>query len=82
MTREEAIVKLREIFQMVVHNGVDVDSLTEDADIKYALGVDSIGLIYLAIAVEKVFEVDLSHASINSFKTVGDVVTFICDQKG
>ena len=65
MTREEAIVKLREIFQMVVHNGVD-----------------SIGLIYLAIAVEKVFEVDLSHASINSFKTVGDVVTFICDQKG
>jgi len=77
MSKDEIIEKLKEIFQMVVHNGVSVDNITEDSLIMTDLGVDSVGLIYLAIAVEKTFDVDMSDVTINTFKTIGDVINFI-----
>ena len=77
MSKDEIIEKLKEIFQMVVHNGVSVDNITEDSLIMTDLGVDSVGLIYLAIAVEKTFDVDMSDVTINTFKTIGDVISFI-----
>lgn len=77
MSRDEIIEKLKEIFQLVVHNGVSVDNITEESVIMTDLGVDSVGLIYLAIAVEKTFDVDMSDVTINTFKTIGDVINFI-----
>lgn len=77
MSKDEIIEKLKEIFQMVVHNGVSVDNITEDSLIMTDLGVDSVGLIYLAIAIEKTFDVDMSDVTINTFKTIGDVINFI-----
>lgn len=77
MNKNEIIEKLKEIFQLVVHNGVSVDNITEDSLIMTDLGVDSVGLIYLAIAIEKTFEVDMSEVTINTFKTIGDVIKFI-----
>ncbi len=77
MNKEEIIEKLKEIFQLVVHNGVSVDNITEESVITRDLGVDSVGLIYLAIAIEKTFEVDMSEVTINTFKTIGDVIQFI-----
>lgn len=77
MNRDEIIEKLKEIFQLVVHNGVSVDNITEDSLIMTDLGVDSVGLIYLAIAIEKTFDVDMSDVTINTFKTIGDVINFI-----
>lgn len=77
MNKDEIIEKLKEIFQLVVHNGVSVDNITEDSLIMTDLGVDSVGLIYLAIAIEKTFEVDMSEVTINTFKTIGDVIKFI-----
>ncbi len=77
MSRDEIIEKLKEIFQLVVHNGVSVDNITEESNIMTDLGVDSVGLIYLAIAVEKTFDVDMSDVTINTFKTIGDVIDFI-----
>lgn len=77
MNREEIIVKLKEIFQMVVHNGVNVDLLDESSDVKMDLGVNSVGLIYIVVAIEKVFNIDMSSVTMTTFKTVGDVVDFI-----
>ena len=77
MSRDEIIEKLKEIFQLVVHNGTSVDNITEDSLIMGDLGVDSVGLIYLAIAVEKTFDVDMSDVTINTFKTIGEVIDFI-----
>lgn len=77
MNREEILVKLKEIFQMVVHNGVNIDLLDENSDVKYDLGVNSVGLIYIVVAIEKVFNIDMSSVTMNTFKTVKDVVDFI-----
>ena len=77
MTREEIKNKLKEVFQMVVYNGVNVDLIDESSNIKLDLGVNSIGLIYLAVAIEKVFNIDMSNITVDTFKTVSDVVDYI-----
>ena len=77
MTREEIKNKLKEVFQMVVYNGVNVDLIEESSNIKLDLGVNSIGLIYLAVAIEKVFNIDMSNITVDTFKTVSDVIDFI-----
>lgn len=77
MSREEIVVKLKEVFQMVVYNGVNVDLIDENSNIKLDLGVNSVGLIYLVVAIEKVFNVDMSNVTVDTFKVVGDVVDFI-----
>jgi acyl carrier protein len=77
MTREEIKNKLKEVFQMVVYNGVNVDLIEESSNIKLDLGVNSIGLIYLAVAIEKVFNIDMSNITVDTFKTVSDVIDYI-----
>lgn len=77
MTREEIKNKLKEVFQMVVYNGVNVDLIDESSNIKLDLSVNSIGLIYLAVAIEKVFNLDMTNITVDTFKTVGDVITYI-----
>ena len=77
MERNEILNRLKEIFKIVVHSNVDLDSLTEDANIMLDLGINSIGLLYMAIAIEKEFLVDMTRVSPASFKTIGDVVTYI-----
>lgn len=77
MTREEIIQKLREIFKIVVHNGVSADLLTEESVIRSDLGVDSVGLIYMVITIENVFAIEMKNITFNTFNTVGDVVDYI-----
>ena len=77
MSREDIISKLKEIFRLVVHNGVDADQLSESSDIRCDLGVDSIGMIYMAVSIEKVFGIDMGDVSAGTFKTVGEVIDYI-----
>ena len=80
MTREEIIIKLKEVFQMVVCNGVNTDLISEESNIKLDLGVNSVGLIYLVVAIEKIFQVNMMNVTVETFKTVGDVITYIYEE--
>lgn len=77
MERNEILSKLKEIFKMVVGNSVSVDEITLDANIMLDLGVNSIGMLYMAIAIEKEFGVDMSDVTPSTFKTVSDVIDYI-----
>ena len=77
MKKEEILQKLKEIFVLVVNRDADVSSITFESKIIQDLGVSSVGLIYLMVAVEETFNIDMSDASFNSFETVGDVVNYI-----
>lgn len=77
MEKKEILEKLKEIFKMVVSSKVDLSKVTYDNDIVRDLGINSVGVLYMAIAIEKVFNVDMTQTSITSFNTVGDVVSFI-----
>lgn len=77
MDRVEIFEKLKNIFKIVVNCNVNLDLVTLDSDIKADLGVNSIGMIYLAVAIEEEFKVDISELSTTSFTKVSDVIDFI-----
>lgn len=77
MQKEEILQTLKEIFVLVVNRDADVSNINLESKIVQDLGVSSVGLIYLMVAVEETFNIDMSDASFNSFETVGDVVNYI-----
>ena len=77
MSEKEVFDKLINIFNIVINRSVDVSKINIDSKIVEDLGVNSIGLIYLAVAVEEEFDVDMSKASSESFKTIKDVINYI-----
>ena len=80
MTKEQITAKLKDIFKLVVHNGVLVDNLDRSANITMDLGVNSVSLIYLALAIEKTFNIEMRDVTYNTFQTVGDVVDYIYER--
>lgn len=77
MRNEEILQKLKEIFVIVVNKDANIDAITYESKIVQDLGVSSVGLIYLMVAVEETFDIDMSDASFNSFETVLDVINYI-----
>lgn len=77
MDRLSVLEKLKEIFNIVVNNNVSLDGVNEATNLIYDLGVNSIGLLYMAIAIEKEFDVDMNDVAPNTFKTIGDVIDYI-----
>jgi len=76
VNRNEIFDKLFSIFKMVVNNPNSF-SIAEESDLRYDLGITSVGLIYLVIGIEEDFDVDMSSSSFSSFKTVKDVIDYI-----
>ncbi len=77
MERKEIFEKLVEIFKIVVNKNVNLELLKEESDIVNDLGINSIGMIYLAIALQEEFKVDISDLTTTSFRKVSDVIDYI-----
>ena len=81
MTELQILEELKKIFVLVVNRGADVDKMSLGAKIVNDLGVSSVGMIYLMVAIEEQFNIDMSDVSFNTFETVGDVVTYIINKQ-
>lgn len=77
MTELEIFEKLKEIFVLVVNRNADLSKITMNDHIINDLGVSSVGLIYLIVAIEESFGIDMSEVSMNTFQTINDVVKYI-----
>ena len=73
----EIFEKLTNIFNIVINRNIDVSKINMESKIVEDLGINSIGLIYLAVAIEEEFGVDMANASLESFKTIKDVIDYI-----
>lgn len=79
MTREIIIEKLKNIFTLVSVNQ-NADNFTEDTDLRTGLGLNSIGMLYMVIAIEESFSVRFENVAMGDFATVGDVIKYIEEQ--
>lgn len=68
------IERLTELFNSVFEGELKVDSLTEETRLIEDIGMNSIGLLYMAMAVEEEFGVRFTNEDFVSLKTIGDVV--------
>lgn len=68
---------LKKIFETVVPN-VDTSKITMDTQLQQDLGITSLSMLLLALAIEKEF--NFRFDTVQPFKTVGEVVNYI-DEK-
>ena len=77
MNREEILEKLKEITELTVQDPIMVSKMNEQADLTADLGLSSVGILYVAIAIEEMFNIRMDDVSFGDFKTVGDVMDYI-----
>ena len=73
---------LDKIKEMVAENlGVDAATITEESSFKDDLGVDSLDLFELVMALEEEFGIEIPTEDLEQIATVGDVIKYINDHK-
>ena len=78
MTRNEIINQLKDIIISADSSlEAKTDSVTEDTRIMQDLGLSSIGMLYIAIAIEEVFGIRFDNVGISDFVTVRSIVDYI-----
>ena len=78
MTRAEIKNKLAEIMIMAVPEAAEaINNCTEESNITTDLGFNSVGILFVVIAIEEFFSITFENVNFGDFKTVGDVVDFI-----
>ena len=83
MTRQEIIEKLKDIIISADPRAAErTGSVTEDTRIMQDLGFSSIGMLYIAIAIEEVFSIRFDNVGISDFVTVRDIVDYIQEKLG
>lgn len=69
--------RLTVIFTQVMGEDFPVDRVTEESRITTDLGLNSVSLLYLVLAIEEEFGVSFTNESISTFSTVGDICRFL-----
>ena len=78
MSREEIFKKLQELIKLANSSNVEqIESCTEDSDLRTDLGLTSIGVLYLAISMEQTFDIVFTDTAFDDFTKVKDVVDYI-----
>lgn len=78
MTRTEIIEKLKDIIISADNRAAErAEGVTEDTNIMQDLGFTSIGMLYIAIAIEEVFGIRFDNVGISDFVTVRNIVDYI-----
>ncbi len=78
MSRNDIKAKLADVLQMALPTAdVDMASLTENANLVNDLGLSSVGVLYIVIAIEEFFNIRFDDVGFADFKTIGDVIDYI-----
>lgn len=77
-TRTEIREKLGEIFKMAVGNAeIDIAKCDDGTNLVTDLGLNSVGILYVVIAIEEFFSIRFDDVGAGDFNTVGDVIDYI-----
>ena len=74
MTREEILAGLKEILGKIKPK-IDTSSVTEQSVLATEIGVDSLSMLLMALAIEDKFKFKFDAKDV--FTTVGDVINYI-----
>ena len=78
MSRTEIIEKLKEILCAANDSPADTyDSVNEDSRLLTDLGLSSVSILFVVIAIEEDFGIQFDDVGVTDFGTVGDVVDYI-----
>lgn len=80
LTREEIFNGLKEVLLMIDPSKEEVvNNITEDSRLVEDIGLASVSLLYLVIAVEEKFNIEFGDLGVEDFKTVRQTIDYILD---
>lgn len=74
MTAFERMIK---VFNVVFEDEVNTEMVTPEANLRDDIGISSIGMLYMAMALEEEFGIKFNNEDLQGVKTVGDVMKCI-----
>ncbi len=77
MKREDIIAKLNDIFKLTLTGDNKQKEVSEDANLTTDLGINSVGMLYMVIAIEEYFNMRFDDVAFGDFVTVKDVIDYI-----
>lgn len=78
LSRTEIKEKLIEVMRYAISdNNIDLDKLSESSTLTTDIGLTSVGVLYVVIAIEESFSIEFNNVGFGDFKTVGDVINYI-----
>ncbi len=81
MSRNEIIDKLADVMRLVMPDAAfNPADLREDMTLVGDLGLSSVGILYVVIAIEEFFNIRFGDVGFSDFETVGDVISYIEEQ--
>ncbi len=73
---------LEKIKKLVAENlGIEEETITENASFKEDLGVDSLDLFELVMALEEEYDLEIPTEDLEKLTTVGEVAAYIQEHK-
>ena len=80
LTREEVFKGLKEVLLMIDPSKEEVvNNITEDSRLVEDIGLASVSLLYLVIAIEEKFNIEFGDLGVEDFKTVRQTIDYILD---
>ena len=73
--------RLIKVFQVTFDDTVDVSGVSPELSLREDLGINSIGLLYMAMTVEEEFEIKFKNEDFAAIRTVADVIACIESKK-
>ncbi len=73
--------RLVKVFQVVLEEEINPEEISMEASLREDIGINSIGLLYMAMAVEEEFDIKFTNEDFVSIQTVADVIACI-ESKG
>jgi acyl carrier protein len=78
MSRNEIKEKLVDVMKMAAPSAdLDIESLSEQSNLVSDIGLSSVGVLYIVIAIEEFFDIRFDDVGFADFKTIGDVIDYI-----
>lgn len=81
MQTMEIETKLKELLHNI-DDEIDVDTLTLESNLMEDMGMSSVALLYMSVALEDEYGIDFSELDMKEIKTAGDVVELIQKKTG
>jgi len=73
--------RLVSVFNAVFEDEINTEAITPDADIFKDIGINSVGMLYMALALEEEFDVKFTNEDFPNIRTVKDVIDCIEGKK-
>ena len=78
MSRNEIKEKLFDVMSIAMPQAnFDINVLNEDSNLTLDVGLSSVGILYVVIAIEEFFNIRFDNVGFNDFKTIKDVLDYI-----